>query len=95
MATIDVDPRVLFENGRVLHALEEDLGYAHHRVEGLRSHDLGSRSLDGALNHFADHWEYGMNRMRARVKATGDALIVAARTYEQVDGLVATVIPGP
>ncbi len=54
--------------------MAEDLRVAHRRVEGLRSRDLGSRTVDQALNHFADHWDYGMARMVKSVEWTAEAL---------------------
>jgi len=70
-------------------------GIAHrlelHRVEGLRSSQLGSKSIDSALNHFADHWHYGMNKMVKKVDMTGEALLAAGQRYTDVDAKIAAV----
>ena len=81
MGSIEVTPDQLIGSGQQLKAIAEDLGSAHHRVEGLRSSQLGSKSIDSALNHFADHWSYGMHRMVKKVDMTGEALLVAGRGY--------------
>lgn len=88
MGSIDVTPDELIRSGQTLKAIAEDLRSAHHRVEGLRSAQLGSRRIDSALNHFADHWQYGMRRMVERVDMTGEALLAAGQQYEGVDAAI-------
>ena len=82
---IDVTPDELIDSGQQLKAIAEDLGSAHHRVEGLHSCQLGSKSVDSALNHFADHWNYGMRRLVKKVDMTGEALLVAGRGYASLE----------
>jgi hypothetical protein len=92
---IDVTPEELIQSGHQLKAIAQDLGFAHHRVEGLRSRQLGSRRIDSALNHFADHWNYGMRRMVERVDMTGEALLAAGQNYAGVDRAIAAAIGPP
>ena len=82
---IDVTPDQLIDSGQQLKAIAQDLGFAHDRVEGLRSSQLGSKSIDSALNHFADHWMFGMGRLVKKVDMTGEALLVAGRSYASLE----------
>jgi hypothetical protein len=86
---IDVTPEQLINSGQQLKAIAQDLGFAHKRVEGLLSSQLGSRSIDSALNHFADHWKYGMDKMVKKVDMTGEALLAAGQRYTAVDNNIA------
>lgn len=87
---IAVTPEELIQSGQTLKAIAEDLHHAHDRVKGLRSHELGSKRIDSALNSFADHWNYGMNTMVSKVDMTGEALLSAGRQYAGVDASVAS-----
>ena len=89
MGNIDVTPEQLIQSGNQLKAIAQDLQFAHHRVEGLRSAQLGSKAVDSALNHFANHWKYGMNKMVEKVAMTGEALLSAGQTYAAVDASIA------
>jgi uncharacterized protein YukE len=91
MGYIDVTPDQLMDSGRQLKAIADDLHFAHRRVEGLRSSQLGSKAIDSALNHFADHWHYGMNKMVKKVDMTGEALLAAGQRYTDVDAKIAAV----
>lgn len=95
MAHIDVTPEELIRSGNQLKAIAEDLRLAHRRVEGLRSAQLGSKTIDSALNHFADHWKYGMNRMVDKVDMTGEALLAAGRQYAGVEASLAAATGPP
>ena len=95
MGYIDVTPEELIRSGHQLQAIAEDLRHAHHRVEGLRSKQLGSKTIDSALNHFADHWKYGMNKMVEKVDMTGAALLAAGEQYAGVDAAIGAVLGGP
>ena len=87
---IDVTPEELIDSGQQLKVIAEDLRHAHDRVKGLRSAQLGSKRIDSALNSFADHWHYGMNKMVSKVDMTGEALLSAGRQYAAVDAAVAS-----
>ena len=86
---LQVTPEELIDSGQQLKAIAEDLRHAHDRVKGLRSGQLGSKRIDSALNSFADHWHYGMNKMVSKVDMTGEALLSAGRQYAAVDASVA------
>jgi hypothetical protein len=88
MGYIDVTPDQLIDSGHQLQAIAQDLQSAHHRVEGLRSAQLGSKSIDSALNHFANQWKYGMNKMVEKVDMTGAALLAAGQRYTDVDASI-------
>lgn len=92
MGYIDVTPEELIQSGNQLKAIAQDLQFAHHRVEGLRSAQLGAKRIDSALNHFADHWKYGMGKMVEKVGMTGEALLSAGQTYTAVDSSIAAVL---
>jgi sRNA-binding protein len=89
---IDVTPEELTQSGHQLKVIAQDLQSAHRRVESLRSAQLGSRRIDSALNHFADHWQYGMRRMVERVDMTGEALLSAGQQYVAVDKTIAVAL---
>ncbi len=95
MAHIDVTPEELIRSGNQLKAIAEDLRLAHKRVEGLRSSQLGSKTIDSALNHFADHWKYGMSKMVEKVDMTGEALLAAGRQYAGVEASIAAAVGSP
>ena len=86
---IQVTPEELIDSGQQLKAIAEDLRHAHDRVKDLSSAQLGSRRIDSALNTFADHWRYGMNKMVSKVDMTGEALLAAGRQYAAADESVA------
>lgn len=94
MSSLQVTPEQIFDSARQLRAIAEDLRDAHRRVEGLRSRDLGSRALDGALNRFADHWDYGMSRMVTSVEWTAEALSSAAATYGDAEAALGSAFRG-
>jgi uncharacterized protein YukE len=87
---IQVTPEELIDSGQQLKVIAEDLRHAHNRVKDLRSSQLGSKRIDSALNTFADHWNYGMNKMVTKVDMTGEALLSAGRQYAAVDESVAS-----
>jgi len=89
---IDVTPDQLIDSGQQLKAIAADLGFAHHRIEGLRSRQLGSKSIDSALNDFADHWNYGMKRLVKKVDMTGEAILAAGQRYAAVEGALSAPI---
>ena len=84
-----VDIAALVRSGHTLSVIAEDLDMSFHRIEGLRSRALGSRRMDSALNHFADHWKYGWGVMEEKLRATGAQLTAAARQYEAVEAALA------
>ena len=94
MGSIDVTPDDLIRSGQTLKAIAEDLRMAHHRVESLRSAQLGSKAIDSALNHFADEWKFGMNKIVEKVDMTGEALLSAGQQYAGVDSAVAEATRG-
>ena len=94
MASFQVTPEQLFRSERELQTVAEDLRAAHRRVEGLRSRDLGSRAVDQALNHFADHWDYGMARMVKSVEWTAEALRSAGQTYGDAEAAIDSGLRG-
>ena len=94
MGYIEVTPEELIKGGQTLKAIAEDLRSAHHRVEGLRRSQLGSRAIDSALNHFADEWKYGMNKIVEKVDMTGEAILAAGQQYAGVDSAVAAATRG-
>ena len=95
MGYIDVTPEALIQSGHQLNAIAEDLGFAHHGVEGLRSRQLGSKTIDSALNHFADHWKYGMQKMVEKVDMTGEALLSAGQQYTAVEAAIKAASGAP
>lgn len=84
-----VTPDELIGSGQQLKVIAEDLRHAHNRVKDLRSAQLGSKRIDSALNAFADHWNYGMNKIVSKVDMTGEALLSAGRQYAAADESVA------
>ena len=94
MGYIDVTPEELIRSGQTLKAIAEDLRAAHHRVEGLRSAQLGSKPIDSALNHFANEWKYGMSKIVEKVDMTGEALLSDGQQYAGVDTAVAQAASG-
>ena len=88
MGYIEVTPEELIRSGQTLKAVAEDLRLAHHRIEGLRRSQLGSKSIDSALNHFADEWKYGMNKIVEKVDMTGEAILSAGEQYAAVESAV-------
>jgi uncharacterized protein YukE len=87
---LSVTPDELIDSGQQLKVIAEDLRHAHNRVKDIRSAQLGSKRIDSALNAFADHWNYGMNKMVTKVDMTGEALLAAGRQYAAVDASVAS-----
>ena len=90
-----VDIAGLLKSGQALGAISEDLGMSHHRIEGLRSKNLGSRRIDAALNQFADHWQYGWGVMKDKLKETSAQLSAAADQYEAIESTLARGFMGP
>lgn len=94
MASFQVNPEQIFRTSQELRTVAEDLRLAHRRVEGLRSRDLGSRVMDQALNHFTDHWNYGMARMVTSVEWTAEALRSAGQTYGDAEAAIDSAFRG-
>ncbi len=91
---LQVTPEEIHRSAEQLRLIAADLRHAHRRVESLRSRDLGSRSIDGALNRFADHWDYGMAKMVKSVEWTAEALSSAAATYGDTEAALSSAFRG-
>jgi hypothetical protein len=85
MGSIDVDPGELLRHAETLDAVAADLRFAHHRLDGLRTGDIGASNVTRALHRFADEWDYGMGRMVESVKFTAEALRVAGQGYSETE----------
>lgn len=83
---IEVTPEELLRIANEMAAIAEDLRHAHGRLSGLTEDAIGARNIDGALEDFADHWRYGMDRMTKGVRWTAEALTTAGTTYGDVEG---------
>jgi hypothetical protein len=94
VGSIEVTPDQLIDSGQQLKAIAQDLHFAHNRVEGLRSSQLASKSIDSALNDFANHWHYGMNKLVKKVDMTGEALLAAGQRYAAVEGSISGTVQG-
>ena len=93
--TVTVDIAGLARSSQMLHAIAEDLGMSHHRIEGLRSRSLGSRTIDNALNDFADHWNYGWNQMKTKLEETSSLLRSTVDGYRSTEAAIAHGFEGP
>jgi len=89
MDDLSVDPAELIQLGRLFGTVSDELSRLHARVGGLRARALGSDVIDDALNEFADHWRFGLGRMRDRAGFVGAALTAAGRGYQEVDAQLA------
>jgi hypothetical protein len=92
MGDFRVDAAELIELGRLFGIVRDELGRLHGCVGGLRARTLGSDVIDDALNEFADHWRFGLGRMRDRAGFAGEALTAAGRGYQEVDAQLAAGI---
>ena len=92
MGDLSVDAAELIELGLLFGTVRDELSRLHGRVGGLRARTLGSDVIDDALNEFADHWRFGLGRMRDRAGFVGEALTAAGRGYQEVDAQLAAGI---
>jgi hypothetical protein len=92
MGDFSVDAAELIELGRLFGLVCDELGRLHGRVGGLRARTLGSDVIDDALDGFADHWRFGLGRMRDRAGFVGEALTAAGRGYQEMDAQLAAAI---
>ena len=92
MGDFSVDADELFAVGRLLDAVRDELGQLHRQIDGLRAHTLGCDPVSDALNDFADHWRFGLSRMRDRAGFVAEALGAAGRAYQTVDAQLAAGI---
>ncbi|MCI0688801.1 MAG: hypothetical protein L0Y54_16420 [Sporichthyaceae bacterium] len=92
MDGFNVDAVELIAIGRQLAGVRDDLHGAHRRIEQLRARALGSDVVDDALNEFADHWRFGLGRMRDRAGFVSEALSAAGRSYLEVESELAAGI---
>ena len=51
-----------------------------------------TKSIDSALNDFADHWNYGMKRLVKKVDMTGEAILAAGQRYAAVEDALSAPI---
>jgi hypothetical protein len=89
MGALEVDPGRLLLDAKTLDAIAADLKFAHHRLDRLRTSDIGASNVTRALHHFADEWDYGMGRMVESVRFTAEALRVAGQQYTETESTLA------
>ncbi|HEX2499692.1 MAG: WXG100 family type VII secretion target [Actinomycetes bacterium] len=92
MGDFNVDTDELLAVGRLLDAVRAELSRLHGQIDDLRAHTLGCDPVSDALNAFADHWRFGLGRMRDRAGFVAEALAAAGRTYQTVDAQLAAGI---
>jgi hypothetical protein len=89
MGDFSVDADELLAVGRLLDAVRDELSRLHGQIDNLRAHTLGCDPVSDALNDFADHWRFGLGRMRDRAGFVVAALTAAGRAYQTVDAQLA------
>jgi Family of unknown function (DUF6507) len=89
MGDFSVDADELLAVGRLLDAVRDELSRLHGQIDNLRAHTLGCDPVSDALNDFADHWRFGLGRMRDRAGFVAAALAAAGRAYQTVDAQLA------
>ena len=92
MGNFSVDADELLAVGRLLDAVRDELSRLHGQIGDLRAHTLGCDPVSDALNDFADHWRFGLVRMRDRTGFVAEALAAASRNYQTVDAQLAAGI---
>lgn len=90
MARIEVDPSQLLRAAAELDAIREDLRLAVGRISALSGHRIGAICIDSSLDHFADHWAYGMHQMAESVRFTAEALRMAGESYVEIERMIAS-----
>ncbi|MGH9022785.1 MAG: hypothetical protein ACRDV9_06765 [Acidimicrobiia bacterium] len=90
MARIEVDPSQLLRAAADLDAIQADLRLAVGRIAGLSGHRIGAVCIESALDHFADHWSYGMHQMVESVRFTAEALRMASDSYVEIERMIAS-----
>jgi len=89
MGYLSVDANELFAIGQLLDAVRDELSRLHGQIGELRAHTLGCDLVSDALNDFADHWRFGLGRMRDRSGFVAEALTSAGRAYQMLDAELA------
>jgi len=92
MGNFSVDADELLAVGRLLDEVRDELSRLHGQMDDLRAHTVGSDQVSDALNHFADHWRFGLGRMRDRAGFVAAALAAAGRAYQALDAELAAGI---
>lgn len=92
MGDFTVDADELIAVARLLATVRDELGELHGRVDGVRGHGLGSSAVAGALDDFADHWRFGLGRIRDRAAFVAAALDAAGCAYREFDAALAAGI---
>ena len=82
----------LSDTTRRLAGVAGQLARATHRVDGLASGDAGD--VRPGLQHFADHWRLGVDRLRGHVQELHDALAAAHQTYQSNETELSHVLQG-
>lgn len=92
MGYLSVDADELLAIGRLLDAARDELSRLHGQIGELRAHTLGCDPVSDALNDFADHWRFGVGRMRDQAGFVAAALTSAGRAYQALDADLAAGI---
>jgi uncharacterized protein YukE len=88
MGRIEVEPAELQELSRRLAAVTDELRGMGSRLR-LGQAAAGAEAVTGALGHFAERWDYSLERMAELASNTAVDLRTAGDGYAQVDGALA------
>ncbi|MEV8100111.1 hypothetical protein [Kitasatospora sp. NPDC085879] len=85
------------ELGQVAAELREataGMGGAMHALDGTSPRVTGHQWLDGACEHFAEDWKYGLKQLDETRRAIGEGLGTTVRSYRATDEAIRTTMAG-
>lgn len=94
MATFTVDPATLQELGQTLSRIHSEMQNMDGVAKGYAGR-LGGPDLDGEVDHFCTHWNYGIGQLEDQMTKVVQHLLAAAATYAKCESEVtAAASPG-
>ncbi len=89
MTTFTVDPATLQELCSTLSGVHSEMQNMHGVATGYEGL-LGGSDLEGEVEHFCSHWNYGIGQLADHMTKVVQRLNAAAQGYAKSEGYIAT-----
>ena len=89
MTTFTVDPATLQELSFTLSGVHSEMQNMHGVATGYEGL-LGGSDLEGEVEHFCSHWNYGIGQLADHMSTVVERLNAAAQGYAKSEGYIAT-----
>lgn len=89
MTTFTVDPATLHELSSTLSGVHSEMQNMHGVATGFEGL-LGGSDLEGEVEHFCSHWNYGIGQLADHMSKVVERLNAAAEGYGKSEGYIET-----